>query len=240
MAGIDKTYVNAQQLKEAIAWAKEVGTVTMENGHKFKPLNYIYGYNDFDNVEFNWNREEYILWNTPRWFDRWLWLNCPLSFVKERLKQQYDENDLKEFENYVYHNPKDNLDFGKQHYTFIKTPKGRDIKWWMSHGRKENPWPDKCIQLNYMMEINAPRNDKYDFTDDLDYNAQTDTWEKSFGMQPTTPWIDGDYVWQRYHKRIPNKKSIIRELRRWYIPKGYTVRLYNLKYKGFDFEILVK
>lgn len=237
MAGIDKTYVTSQELKEAIDWAKTVGTVTMENGYRFKPLGYIYTYNDLDNPNFDWNREEYVLWNTPMWFDRWLWLNCPLEFVKDRLKYQYDENSLKEFENFVYHDPKNNLDFGKQHYTFIKEPKWHGCKWWMNKGRKQNPWPGKCTQLTYYMEIKPPKNsDKWG----LEYNCQTDTWEEQFGMMPTTPWINGEYIWQKYRDKIPNKKSIIRELRRWYIPKGYIVRLYNMKFKGFDFEILVK
>ena len=237
MSAIGKTYVTAQELKEAIAWAKEVGKATIENDYEFKPLNYIYSYNDLDNPDFDWNREEYVLWNTPRWFDRWLWLNCPLEFVKDRLKFQYGDDELKEFENYIYHNPKDNVDFGKQHYTFLKVPKWRSCKWWMSHGRKENPWPGKCIQLTYMMDIRAPKNsDNWG----LDYNIQTDTWEEKFGLMPTTPWMNGEYIWQYYHNRIPNKKSIIRELRKWYIPKGYIVHIYNLKYKGFNFDILVK
>ena len=54
MAGIDKTYVNKEQLKIAVDWAKKVGTVTLENGHKFKPLDWIAGYNDIYNPEF-WN-----------------------------------------------------------------------------------------------------------------------------------------------------------------------------------------
>jgi hypothetical protein len=106
MAAIDKTYVTKEELLEAITWAAEVDVVTLENGHKFKPLNWIRGYNDFDlNVEgFSIKEREpntpYILWNTPTWMDRWLWLNCPLSFVKERLKEVYDRNMLKEFEDW--------------------------------------------------------------------------------------------------------------------------------------------
>ena len=62
MAGIDKTYVNKEQLKEAVEWAKNIGVVTLENGHKFKPLNWIESYNDIHNPEF-WNEENewYIL-----------------------------------------------------------------------------------------------------------------------------------------------------------------------------------
>lgn len=236
MAAIDKTYVNKAQLLEAIEWCKKIGTVKIENGYEFAPLDWIYGYNDLDNPHyFDVEQKTYILWNTPQWFDRWLWLNCPLKFVKERLEIQYGDEGLKEFETYVNQDPKCNLDFGKQHYKFLKTPKWRGHKWWMSHGRKYNPWPGKCIQLTYMMDIKAPKNsNKWG----LDYNCQTDTWEEKFGLMPTTPW--SEYIWQDYHKRIPNKKSIIRELRRWYIPKGYIVRLYNIKYVGLNFEILVK
>lgn len=241
MAAIDKTYVNKAQLLEAIDWAKKVGTITMENGYKFKPLDYIYGYNDLDNPHhFDNEHDEYVLWNTPMWFDRWLWMNCPLEFVRDTLMLQYGEDTRKEFEEFVYHDPKNNLDFGKQHYTFLKVPQWRSHKWWMNHGRKDNPWPGKCIQLTYFMEIIGPQKLYANWTDDLEYNYQTDTWHDQFGMMPTTPWIDGNYVWQKHHNRIPNKKSIIRQLRHWYIPKGYTVRIYNLKYNNMDFEILVR
>ena len=232
MAAIDNTYVTAQELKEAIAWAKEVGTCTLDNGYKFKPFNFII-YNDLDNPDFDWNREEYVLWNTPLWFDRWLWLNCPLEFVKDRLKFQYGDDALKEFENYVYHNPKDNLDFGNQHYTFLKVPKWKNYKWWMNNARRLNPWPDKCKQLTYFIEIVAPNNE---WRNDLQYCSQLDCWVKDFEYLAH----DNEYIWQKYHKNIPNKKSIIRELRRWYIPKGYIVKVRNLKYIGLDFEILVK
>ena len=42
MAGIDKTYVTAIQLKEAIEWCKSIGECTLENGYKFKPIDFIY------------------------------------------------------------------------------------------------------------------------------------------------------------------------------------------------------
>ena len=50
----------------------------------------------------------------------------------------------------------------------------------------------------------------------------------------------GQYVWQYYHKNPPTKEAIIRQLRRWYIPKGYIVKVYQLAYKAMDFEILVR
>ena len=142
MAGIDKTYVNRSELREAVDWANGVGTATLENGYQFKPLEWIRGYNDIDNPEF-WTREEddyYILWNTPTWYDRWLWLNCPLPFVKERLKEQYGDG-LKDFETWVYQDPRKRPDFGKQKYTFLKFPKWHGVKWWLGNGRRKNPWP---------------------------------------------------------------------------------------------------
>ena len=42
MAAIDKTYVNKEELLEAIVWAKQVGEVSLENGYKFYPINFIY------------------------------------------------------------------------------------------------------------------------------------------------------------------------------------------------------
>ena len=235
MAAIDKTYVDADQLREAIEWCNKMGMCELENGYKFRPINFVYGYNDLDDPNFDWNREEYVLWNTPKWFDRWLWLNCPLSFVKETLKWQYGEDTLKKFEEWKYYDNKNSFDYGKQHYTFLKSPKWRTCKWWMSHGRRNNPWPGKCQQQTYFIEIKAPNNE---WRNNLGYCKQTDTWELESGFLPHG--YGDDYVWQHYHKNIPNKKSIIRELRRWYIPKGYIVRVYQLKWNGLDFEILVK
>ena len=234
MASIDKTYVDKDELQEAITWCKNIGLVTLENGYQFTPLSFILGYNDIDDPEFDWNREEYILWNTPTWFDRWLWINCPLEFVRERLKQQYGEDALNEFQTWEYHDPKNNLDFGRQHYTFLKTPNLKGYKWFMYHGRMKNPWPGKCTQLTMRMEIVSPDGD---WMNDLKYCPQTDSWVKERGFLPHDY---NDYIWQLYHKNPPTKKSIIRELRRWYIPKGYIVKISSLKYSGFDFEILVK
>ena len=240
MAGIDKTYVNRAELKEAVDWANKVGVVTLENGYTFRPINWIRGYNDIDEPDF-WTREEdefYILWNTPTWLDRWLWLNCPLSFVRDRLREQYgDENDedsgLKDFENWKYEDTKKRPDFGKQKYTFLKFPKCHGAKWFMNNARRNNPFPGKCKQLTYEMEITSPDG----WTEDLNYDEKTDAWYKTMGMLPCGY---EDYIWQNYHKRIPSKKSIIRELRRWYIPSGYIVKLVSLRYKGMDIEILVK
>lgn len=239
MAGIDKTYVNRVELKEAVDWANKVGVVTLENGYTFRPIDWIRGYNDIDEPDF-WTREEdefYILWNTPHWFDRWLWLNCPLPFVRDRLKEQYGDDEdsgLKDFENWKYEDPKQRPDFGKQKYTFLECPKWHGVKWLMNNGRRKNPYPNKCKQLTYEILIESPDRK---WTESLDYDEQTDAWYKTMGMLPCGR--DG-FIWQYYHKRIPTKKSIIRQLRKWYIPSGYIVNIKNLRYKRINFKILVK
>ena len=114
MACIDKTYVFKEELREVVNWCLSVGEQTLEDGTVFDPFWMISVELDENYNPVN-DQEEYILWNTPQWFDRWLWLNCPLDFVKERLKYQYDEDALKEFENYVYKDPNDNIQLGRQH-----------------------------------------------------------------------------------------------------------------------------
>lgn len=235
MAAIDKTYVTKEELIEAIQWANNVGVVTLENGHQFKPLNWIRGYNTFDlNVEgFSIEDREpglsYILWNTPTWMDRWLWVNCPLPFVKERLEEVYDETMLREFETWTYIKP----EFRKnQRFTFLKTPSGPYWKWFMSNARRNNPWPGNCKQATYYCEVRVPG---YEF--EHEYDPQVDQWYPMFGLLPTD--TAHTYVWQRYHKRIPSKKAIIRQLRKWNLPKGTIVKLYS-RYDGLTFKVLVK
>ena len=120
MASIDKTYVNKTELLEAINWCKNIGEVTLENGYKFYPLNFILSYNDIDNIK---DKNHYTLWCTPSWFDRWLWLNCPLSFIKDRIESVYSKDFLKYFENWKYEEKLPE----KRKYTFIETPSGN--KW---------------------------------------------------------------------------------------------------------------
>ena len=236
MAGIDKTYVNREQLLEAIEWAKNLGEVTLENGYKFKPLDWIRGYNEIDDngILNNTNcRDCYVLWNTPGWFDRWLWVNCPLSFVKERLREQYDADFLKVFEDWVY-TPES---IRKSKFKFITTPNdfGPGWKWLANNDRRNNPWPENCKQATYRIEVRVP-GEKFE----RHYDDQTDNWYQAFGMLPAYGGILGDYVWQEHHKNVPTKKAIIRQLRKWNLPKGAIVKVVCFRYKNMDFVVHVK
>ena len=235
MAGIDKTYVNYEQLLEAVAWAKNIGEVTLENGHKFFPLDWIKGYHDVDENGVvqceKLEDHEYILWNTPTWFDRWLWCNCPLSFVKKRLQEQYGLDSLKEFEEWVYiPEPKRTAK-----YKFITEPNdfGTGWKWLINNDRRKNPWPGSCKQATYNINVKIPGEG---VGRDYNYDEQTDNWYSPFGMLPGYD----SYIWQEHHKHAPTKKSIIRQLRKWNLPKGTIVEVYVIKYQKMDFVIKVK
>lgn len=228
MAGIDKTYVNKEQLLEAIEWAKGVGKATLEDGSTFYPINFICGYNDINDPTF-WEeeREEYILWNTPTWYDRWLWLNCPLSFVKERLQEQYDEDDLKTFESWTYEEPVNR----KKKYTFLEVPKIYGYKWFMNNARYNNRWPCNSKQLTYYIEVKCP-----DEEFEREYNEEVGQWYPDFGFLP----CHDEFIWQKHHKRIPSRKSIMRQLDKWILPKGTVVTVGCLRYTRLNFKVLVK
>lgn len=228
MAAIDKTYVNKEQLLEAIEWAKGVDKATLENGSTFYPLDFIYGYNDIDEPTF-WEKERkgYVLWNTPIWYDRWLWLNCPLSFVRERLQEQYSSDYLEKFESWTYEKPVNR----KKKYTFLEVPTGYGYKWLMNNARYNCRWPRNSKQLTYEIEVKCP-DEKFE----RGYNEETEQWNPDFDFLPCR----GEFIWQKHHKRIPCKKSIMRQLDKWALPKDTIVTVHCLRYKGMDFKVLVK
>lgn len=223
MAALDKTYVTKTQLLEAIKWASEIGVVTLENGHKFKPLDWISAYNDIDNLPDN---SIYVLWNTPIWFDRWLWLNCPLDFVKDRIKEVYDRESLIDFEEWKYELMPEN-----KKYTFLQCPEG-DWKSILNFVKRYRPHKImRKMSARFIISAYDSQNPQIAYC----YDKQTDTWNEVFGMLPCYD----DYMWGNYHKRTPSKKAIIRQLRKWRFPKGTIIKLENTNYM-YDFKILVK
>ena len=68
------------------------------------------------------------------------------------------------------------------------------------------------------------------------YDEQTKEWHECFGMLPAYD----DYFWFNHHKHLPNKKTILRVLRKWNLPRGTKIILNCFRYDGLDFEIVVK
>lgn len=89
MATTDKTYANQQQYQIAVQFLKtNKERMLQELGEEIKP------YSDENyRVEWGSNPEKtFPLWNTSFIKDVWLYKNCDLQFVQNRLKEQYGEN----------------------------------------------------------------------------------------------------------------------------------------------------
>ena len=111
MSYIDKTYVSTyKQFKEVRDWCKGK-IVETDNGIKYHAEDFLIDKNMTEDYFNNWKKEvienrmrnygetyekayknaEIPLWNTPFYFDRWLIKNCPIQFIQDRLKYQYDD-----------------------------------------------------------------------------------------------------------------------------------------------------
>ena len=90
MAGIDKIYGTYDQLIELKEWLganeTEIECVTGWDGddivESVLPSNYIYGGREFEGA--------IAISNFPPEIDNWLWNNCPIKFVTDRINIQYE------------------------------------------------------------------------------------------------------------------------------------------------------
>lgn len=95
MAAIDKTYVTLEQYNVLKEWAKDKICV-LYNGYESPVKNWIIHWEDDSFKESIWGDDTLPCWNTSSWQDRWLYQNCPLDFIQNRLLQQYGEKGLKD------------------------------------------------------------------------------------------------------------------------------------------------
>ena len=114
MAYIDKTYFKSyEQYKEVSDWCHQQGTIIDDYGNKFTLTDYLprkikfnYETGNFDDLgeydeayineafesQIKEGREpSLMLWNTGSLFDVYLIRHCPVTFVQERLKEQYSD-----------------------------------------------------------------------------------------------------------------------------------------------------
>lgn len=105
MAAIDKTYVNNKKdYDDLMDWAGTQKVCTTPIGESFDIRDYMYGWNKEDVLNAFANGAEIPIWNTPQAVDKYLYKNCPLKFVQDRLKEQYGdpEESLAKSEDYEY------------------------------------------------------------------------------------------------------------------------------------------
>lgn len=221
MADLNETFVTSLEHDMVREWAKELGNITLETGHVFNLLDWVVGLPK----DFNQGRriDTYLLWVTPVYLDRWIYLNCPFPFIREDLRQKYSSEDLEEMEKWEWHDPKDDLRFGRQHYTFLKEPKKRRNKIPFNYNRQ---WARPFYYIDLISN------------DEFCYDSQTNNWSND-------PFFPSDYEnycpWYINH-RIPTKKSILRLLRSWYLPSGTIVHVgcSNIHDYHLEYKILVK
>ena len=80
-AAIDKTYLSYEDYLTLKDWCKQ-NKLVYDNGKEGSPMDFLYSYSEP-------YEGEAPVWNTPESFDRWLYYNCPLPFIQERLRIQY-------------------------------------------------------------------------------------------------------------------------------------------------------
>jgi hypothetical protein len=87
MASIDKIYGTAEEFEEFKDWMKK---------NNKDACKYLY-YPDDDTWETEWNDDKtHPMSNFPEEIDIWLYKNCPLDFIVERIAEQYGEDWTKE------------------------------------------------------------------------------------------------------------------------------------------------
>jgi hypothetical protein len=81
MASIDRIYGTAQEFNEFKEWLKQ---------NKPEAIKYLY-YPDDDTWETYWNDgRQHPMSSFPEDIDKWLYYNCPLEYITERIFEQYN------------------------------------------------------------------------------------------------------------------------------------------------------
>lgn len=153
---------------------------------------------------------EFILWNTPTYFDVWLIRNCPVDFVQKRLKEQYAScyDDIK---NHTSEYDKPRIS-GSHNFKVIKVYdskiKDDDIFWW--------------VQI-----IEEPKGMWYSYSEEdrmwYEYHECKDTYTNTVHFRGNI-----------------SKRKLTRIIKRWDLPKGIVLRFNGSWKKYEVKEFLVK
>ena len=252
MSYIDKTYiVDYQQFKEVRDWCKGK-IVDTDNGLKYHAENFLIDKNMTEEYFNNWKKEvienrmrnygetyeeayknaEIPLWNTPFYFDRWLIKNCPIQFIQDRLKYQYDY-EYEQIKNgtSVYDTYKRN-GLGKNfHYKVICKPNWKPRYKFTYVDRFGN---DTCYKENrkpwWLITIDDT---KTDHPISWWANTEHNYWTCS---EEGLPFNSNMLVIKRKNLNI---HAIIRMIKKWNLPEGSQVKVLN-RYFNYGWIINIK
>ena len=190
MAAIDKTYTDSYtNYKNFKDWADRQ-FLTFFNGYKVCIGNWVFTYEkeDFDGTELP-------IMNTPTWLDIYLIQNCKSNFVLDRMKEVYDEESYKEFQN-IDLTAKPPEDFQQNRKITIRRDKRTKFPLHSKPGDGKSQWWLQC-------------------NDDFWYCDESKVWSHR----------DSYYPHNTNTALIKSIKGVIRHLRKQYLPKGVTFRL---------------
>ena len=201
MEGIDKIYTNSyEDYKEFKDWAdKQI--VKFFNGHiqRVGDNVRILEKDDFTGMDIP-------IMNSPRWLEIHRWLdiyliqNCKIEFVLERMKEFYDEEDYNSFLN-VDLTAKPPSNFQQNRKITIRR---NDRTKFNIHNKPYDGYWFVQHKLN-------PFDVRFTFS----YNKDTKIWVSD----------DMEYPTNSITAMIPSMKSIVRHLRKQYLPKGITFEI---------------
>lgn len=191
MAYIDKTYTNSyEDYKEFKDWANKQ-VVTFFDGHTRRVGDYVYCLEKDDFTG------TYIpIMTSPVWLDIYLIQNCKIEFILDTMKEVYNEEDYNSFLNIdLTEKPPSNFQKNRK----ITIRKNSRTKFNIHNKPYYGYW--------FVQHRHNPYNVKFTFS----YNKDTKIWvSDDMEYYPTNSMT----------AMIPSMKSIVRHLRKQYLPKG--------------------
>ena len=249
MAAIDKTYVdNYADWKEAYEWAK-ANPIPFEYEGKILGYESLVDYmyytdltpEDFEGVNQHGRKKEYVLWNTPMWIDRFLIKNCPIEWIQDVLKNQYNGGWSKIAFTNMYESTYDLIKSGKSDVdTYKRNGKGNKVKLKLikhSGINSRTPWkfihnyPTRRVRKGkWLIDIkdNRPASENGGY---WEYHSGFDMW---FATKDCAPWTSTSAF------AYGNLKSVLRIIRkRWNLPAGLEIHICDFKWKN-DYLFITK
>lgn len=224
MAEIDKTYIKTwEEYESLVEWAKDREFIC-PNGMKVYPMNYIYKCNkedyekSYNSFKENYPNEkfEFPVMNTPQYLDYFLIKYCPLEFVQNRMEEVYGWDYVKSVLNGTCEFDTYKRDIGTK-VKVIKYP---------LFSRNKNKLCEKKKQMKFIYL----REKIDDYYLNLWYNEDYNCWVSLNEL--------GYYTSNMCHKNINSVKAMIRQIKKWKLPKGTVVDLAG-RYVNNVFSFLV-
>ena len=199
MAAIDKCYIdNYKDYLEFKNWIEDKTFIT-PRGNKII----------CKNILFDWDEESFKggpipIFNSPVYFDNWLYHNCPLEFIQNWLQDRY-------FRDGYSKGNKNDITKELKLPEYEPCTKVKIIK----RGLGEKPW--KCRNDYTNKKVGIWWVDVKSDCGFCWYNEDKDYW-----LLP-----DEEDVWtiSTYHSKLSVKAIIRKILKVWKLPKGYTITL---------------